>query len=136
VVLIMRTGDALAASMLTNALGQPEFSNIGINGGFIAGLPVITSQNVVSGNVVAVAPSEIYFADEGGFMIDTSREASLLMTDDANMSSVTPTGASVVSMFQTNSVAFRCERILNWSLRRSTAVAYLTSAAWGGAVNT
>lgn len=138
VVLVMRTGDALAASMLTNALGQPEFSNIGINGGSIAGLPVITSQSVPSGTIVAVAPSEIYFADDGGFMVDVSREASLLMTDDANanLSSVTPTGASLVSMFQTNSVAFRAERILNWSRRRSTAVSYLTSAAWGGSVNT
>lgn len=138
VVLVMRTGDALAAAMLTNALGQPEFSDIGINGGTIAGLPVITSQSVPSGNIVAVQPSEIYFADDGGFMVDVSREASLLMTDDANgnMNSTTPTGASLVSMFQTNSVAFRAERILNWSLRRSTAVAYLTGAAWGGAVNT
>jgi hypothetical protein len=138
VVLIMRTGDALAASMLTNALGQTEFPNVGMGGGNLIGLPVITSQNVPSGIIVAVQPSNIYFADEGGFMVDVSREASLLMTDDANANhnSVTPTASSVVSMWQTNSVAFRCERILNWSRRRSTAVAYITSAAWGGAVNT
>jgi hypothetical protein len=138
VVLIMRTGDALAASMLTNALGQTEFPNVGMGGGNLIGLPVITSQNVPSGVIVAVQPSNIYFADEGGFMVDVSREASLLMTDDANANhnSVTPTPSQVVSMWQTNSVAFRCERILNWARRRSTAVAYITSAAWGGAVNT
>jgi hypothetical protein len=99
---------------------------------------VITSQNVPSGVVVALQPSEIYFADEGGFMIDVSREASLLMTTDANANhnSVTPTPSQVVSMFQTNSVAFRCERILNWARRRSNAAVYLTGAAWGGATNT
>lgn len=139
IVLIMRTGDALAAGMLTNALGQPEFAQIGMNGGTIMpGLSIVTSQAVPSGNVVAVQPSEIYFADDGGFLIDMSTEASLLMTTDANsnMDSVTPTDSQVVSMFQTNSVAFRCERILNWARRRTTAVTYLTGAAWGGAVNT
>lgn len=139
IVLIMGTGDALAAGMLTNALGQPEFANIGMQGGTIMpGLSIVTSQSVPAGTVVAVQPSEIYFADDGGFMIDMSTEASLMMTDDANsnLDSVTPNPAELVSMFQTNSVAFRCERILNWSRRRSTAVTYLTGAAWGGAVNT
>ncbi len=138
IVLVMRTGDALAASMLMNALGQPEFPTIGMMGGSIAGLPVITSQSVPSGVIVAVQPSEIYFADEGGFMVDASDQASLLMTTDAssNHDSITPTDSEVVSMWQTNSVAFRCERILNWARRRDTAVAYITGAAWGGAVNT
>jgi HK97 family phage major capsid protein len=137
-VLIMRTGTALGASFTINALGQPEFPNVNMNGGSIQGINVITSQNVPSGVVVALQPSEIYFADEGGFMIDVSREASLLMTTDANANhnSVTPTGSQVVSMFQTNSVAFRCERILNWSRRRANAAVYLTGAAWGGATNT
>lgn len=137
-VLIMRTGTALGASFTINALGQPEFPSVSMNGGTIQGIQVVTSQNVPSGVVVALQPSEIYFADEGGFMIDVSREASLLMTDDANANhnSVTPTGSSVVSMFQTNSVAFRCERILNWARRRANAAVYLTGAAWGGATNT
>jgi HK97 family phage major capsid protein len=137
-VLIMRTGTALGASFTINALGQPEFPNITMNGGSIQGINVITSQNVPSGVVVALQPSEIYFADEGGFMIDVSREASLLMTTDANanQNSITPTASQLVSMFQTNSVAFRCERILNWARRRNNAAVYLTGAAWGGATNT
>jgi hypothetical protein len=136
IVLIMRAGDAMAASFLVNALGQPEFPNIAMGGGTLAGLSVITSQKVASGNVIAVQPSEIYFADEGGFMVDVSREASLQMLDNPTNDSVTPTPTTMVSMFQTNSVAFRVERILNWSLRRTTAVTYLTGVAWGGAVST
>ena len=137
-VLIMRTGTALGASFMMNALGQPEFPSVSMNGGTIQAIQVITSQNVPSGVVVALQPSEIYFADEGGFMIDVSREASLLMTTDANANhnSITPTTSQVVSMFQTNSVAFRCERILNWARRRANAAVYLTGAAWGGATNT
>lgn len=135
-VLVMRTGTALGASFTINALGQAEFPNISMDGGDILRLPVITSQNVPSGVVVAVQPQEIYLADEGGFQLDVSREASLQMLDNPTNDSVTPTATTMVSMFQTNSVAFRCERILNWARRRDNAAVYLTGAAWGGATNT
>jgi HK97 family phage major capsid protein len=136
IVLIMRATDALAAGMMVNALGQPEFPNISMGGGSLfPGLSVITSQSVPAGTVVAVAPSEIYYADEGGFMVDVSREASLQMLDNPTNASADGTATAMVSLWQTNSVGFRCERILNWARRRSTAVAYLTDVAWGGAVN-
>ena len=44
--------------------------------------------------------------------------------DDAisdGTSPYTPTAASMVSMFQTNSVAIRAERMITWKRRRSTA---------------
>jgi HK97 family phage major capsid protein len=135
-VLVMRTGTALGASFTINALGQPEFPGIDMNGGKIQGIQVVTSQNVPSGVVVALQPSEIYFADEGGFQIDVSREASLQMLDNPTNDTVTPTATSLVSLWQTNSVGFRCERILNWARRRDNAAVYLTGAAWGGATNT
>jgi HK97 family phage major capsid protein len=135
-VLVMRTGTALGASFTINALGQPEFPNVTMDGGNIQGINVVTSQNVPSGVVVALQPSEIYFADEGGFQIDVSREASLQMLDNPTNDTVTPTATSLVSLWQTNSVGFRCERILNWARRRANAAVYLTGAAWGGATNT
>lgn len=135
-VLVMRTGTALGAAFATNALGNREFPDISMNGGNIMGIPVITSQTVPSGVVVAVQPSEIYFADEGGFMVDVSREASLQMLDNPTNDVVTPTATSMVSLWQTNSVGFRCERILNWARRRANATVYLTGAAWGGSTNT
>jgi hypothetical protein len=135
IVLVMRATDALAAGMLVNALGQAEFPGVNRNGGSLVGLPVVTSQAVPSGTVIAVQPSEIYYADDGGFMVDVSREASLQMLDNPTNDSVTPTATSMVSLWQTNSVGFRCERILNWAARRPTAVAYLSGVAWGGAVN-
>jgi hypothetical protein len=135
IVLIMRATDALAAGMLVNALGQAEFPGIGRNGGTLLQLPVITSQAVPSGTIVAVQPSEIYYADDGGFQVNVSQEASLQMLDNPTNDTVTPTATSLVSMFQTNSVAFLCERTLNWKRRRASAVAYLTGAVWGGSVN-
>jgi hypothetical protein len=138
IVLIMRATDALGASMMVNALGQPEFPGISMGGGSLfPGLSVITSQTVPSGTVIALQPNEIQLADEGGFMIDVSREASLEMSSAPTGDGVTPTAASagLVSLWQENMVGFRCERILNWRKPRSTAVAYLTGVAWGGSVN-
>ncbi len=135
IVLVMRATDALGAGMLVNGLGQPEFPNVSMFGGNIVNLPVITSQAVPSGDVIAVQPTDIFLADDGGFMVDVSREASLQMLDNPTNDTVTPTATSMVSLWQTNSVGFRAERILNWAKRRATAVAYLTGVAWGGSVN-
>lgn len=136
IVLVMRATDALGASMMVNALGQPEFPNISMGGGSLfPGLSVITSQTVPAGTVVALQPSEIFLADDDGFKVDVSREASLQMLDNPTNASADGTATTMVSLWQTNSVGFLCERIINWKKRRSTAVAYLTGAAWGGSVN-
>jgi len=64
-------------------------------------------------------------------MVDMSREASLQMLDNPTNNSATGTATSMVSMFQTNSVAFRAERTLNWAKRRASAVAVLSGVNWG-----
>lgn len=143
-VWIMPEGVAEALAMMVNPLGQPEFPGITADGGTFLGKPVITSEYVPSDYdpdgagagtagalVVLVKASDIFFGDEGGVQVDFSREASLEMADNPTGSSVTPTGSSMVSMFQTNSVAFRAERALNWMKRRPEAVAVLASVAWG-----
>jgi HK97 family phage major capsid protein len=136
IVLVMRATDALAAGMMVNALGQPEFPRISMNGGeLFPGLSVITSQTVPAGVVAALQPNDIYLGDDDGFMVDVSREASLQMLDNPTNASSDGTPTSMVSLWQTNSVGFRCERIINWKKRRTTAVAYLTGVAWGGTVN-
>ena len=134
-VFIMSSANALAVSLMRNPLGQQEFPGITMNGGTLEGIPVIVSEYfapVTAGGFVAlVNASDIYFADEGGVMVDVSREASLQMLDNPTNDVVTPTATSMVSMWQTNSVAFRAERILNWAKRRASAVALLDEVNWG-----
>lgn len=138
-VLIMRSETALALSMMVNALGQSEFNGIGINGGNLLGIPVITSNHVPSGVVAIVNASDIYLADDGGIRIDMSREASIEMLDGSltgdSIGVVPGTAASTVNMFQTNSVAILAERTINWARRQTPSVAYLTGVNWGGTVN-
>ncbi|WP_298311442.1 phage major capsid protein [Reyranella sp.] len=137
-VWVMSASNALALSMIKNALGQAEFPAITINGGMFEGLPVIVSDHIGS-YVALVNASDIWFGDEGGIQIDMSDQASLQMVggddDGSTQNSITPVATSMVSLWQTNSVGIRAERTLNWLRRRTSAVAYLSSVTWGGAVN-
>jgi HK97 family phage prohead protease len=132
-VWIMGSMLALQLSMLQAPLGNgKEFPGLGMTGGEFLGFRVIVSEHVPAETVVFVNAQDVYFGDEGGFDLAFSREASLEMADNPAHNSTTPTGAaSMVSMFQTNSVAFRAERHLNWAKRRPGAVQVLSGVEWG-----
>lgn len=136
-VYITDTKTARSLAGMKNPLGNNEFPNLTVNGGSIDGIPVVISNYVPRGAdgslfILAFA-SEIYLADDGIVTIDVSREASILMDTTPNMDSGTPTAAQLVSMFQTNSLAIRAERYVNWKKRRPQAVAYLSKVNWGAA---
>jgi HK97 family phage major capsid protein len=138
---IMPNSVALSLSMMRTSLGSYAFPGITMKGGTFYGLPVVTSQYCILGtpanNLIAlIAAPEIFMADDGGFTIDISREASLEMDDAPTMdagSLGSPAGASgsvTVSMFQTNSVALRCERSIYWARRRNAGVVWMDDVQW------
>jgi hypothetical protein len=123
---------ATKLSLMRNALGQKEFPDMTIFGGMLEGFPVIASEAVdlhSGGEMIAfMNADDIYFADDGPVTIDASREASIEM-------STTPTNpatASTVltSLWQNNLIALRAERYMNWTKRRSAAVAYIDNARY------
>ncbi|RXW28966.1 phage major capsid protein [Enterobacter cloacae] len=124
-VWIMSSTNALALSMKRNALGQKMYPEMTLLGGTFYGLPAIVSQYAGTNLTLLNAP-DIYLADDGGVAVDMSREASLEMESEPTGDSVTPTGTELVSMFQTNSVAIRAERWINWKRRRTAAVAVIS----------
>jgi HK97 family phage major capsid protein len=141
-VWVMSAITALQLSLLTNALGQPEFPGMSMTGGTLQGLPVITSEYIAyttdspteGRDVFLVNASDIYFGDDGGIDVRMSTEASLEMEDGpANASAPTVAQAQLTSMFQTNSVAFLAERTVGWARRRSEAVVQLSQVEWGEA---
>lgn len=135
-VWIMPAVIALRLSLLRNAFGQTEFPNITMNGGSLEGVPVITSQYVPTdtggATVILANASDIWLSDDGQVTIDASREASLQMLDNPTNSSGDGTATAMVSMFQTNSIALRAERYINWKKRRDTAVVVLDNVVWTG----
>ena len=141
-VWIMPNTVALAISLMTNALGQPEFPSITMTGGTLKGIPVITSQYAVLGGspdgnlLILVNASDIYLSDDGQVVIDASREASLEMADNPANSVATGSPSApaptnhMVSLWQTNSIGLRAERFINWARRRDEAVAFLENVQY------
>lgn len=124
-VWIMSSMTALALSKMKNPLGQKMYPDLSFLGGTFQGLPAIVSQ-YAGDLLVLINAGDVYLADDGQVVIDASREASLQMEDSPSNNSGTGTGAQLVSMFQTNSVAIRAERFINWRKRRPEAVAYVS----------
>ncbi len=126
VTFIMSAANALALSFRSNLDGSPQYPGLSVNGGSYKGLTFITSQ-AAGGNVIALQPSLILYAD-GGIEIDASQEASLQM--DSAPASPADATTVYVSLWQTNSVGLRAERFVNWAKANANAVKYLTATAW------
>ena len=127
VTFIMSPANALSLSFRSNLDGSPEFPGVTINGGNYKGITFVTSQ-AAGTNVVALQPSLVLYASDGGVSIDASREASLQM-DSAPMSPADATTV-YVSLWQTNTVGLRAEQFANWKRANANAVKYLTATAW------
>lgn len=129
---------ARAISMMLTSLGEPLYPTVTPFGGTFMGYPLIVSGSSMQvgspvtneGNLLVLchAPS-IAMADEGGITIDASEEAAIQMLDNpTNTSTGSTTATTMVSMFQTNSVALRATRFINWKKRRTFAVQYIKDA--------
>jgi HK97 family phage major capsid protein len=137
-VIIMPNTVALSLSLMVNSLGQPSFPNMTMRGGTLLGIPVITSQYAATtttagspwgGNlVIVVNANDVFLADDGQVDVAASREASIEMSGDPEVDTGT-----VVSMFQSNQIALRAERYINWARARATAVDFIYHVEWGGA---
>jgi hypothetical protein len=77
---------------------------------------------------ILVDESEIFLADDGAVTLDASEQASIEMSDTPAGSSnptVAASSVNLVSMWQTNSIAFRAERFIWWGPRRSGAIQWI-----------
>ena len=137
-VWIMTPNQALQISLMLNSLGLPLYPEMGVNGGTLLGLPVVTSNSAnipgspTSGcQIILANQREIFLADDGQITVDVSREASIQMLDNpTNTSTGSTTATTMVSMFQTHSLALRATRFVNWAKRRTTAVGVIREAAY------
>jgi HK97 family phage major capsid protein len=139
-VWVMAPATARAISLMLNALGQPVFPTMTPDGGTFMGYPAVVSLSSMQvgspvageGNLlVLICAPEIAMADEGGVTIDASAEAAIEMLDNpTNTGAGATTATSMVSMFQTDSVALRAIRHINWKKRRTFAVQYIKDAAY------
>jgi HK97 family phage major capsid protein/HK97 family phage prohead protease len=121
-VLLMSTTNALALSNALNALGQPLFPSLSLNGGTVmGGITVIPSQ-AMGTTVALVQPDAILYADDGGVTIDVSQEASVQMDSAPDNPALATT--VMTSFWQNNLVGLRAERFINWKKARAGCVQY------------
>jgi HK97 family phage major capsid protein/HK97 family phage prohead protease len=119
---VMSPVQAVAISLILNALDQPEFPDLTAEGGRLLGYNVVTSNSVAAGVISFLKGSEILLADDDAIQVDISREASLVMDDGGS-----PAVTTLTSLWQENKVGLRVERTVNWARRRDKAVYYLTA---------
>ena len=137
-VWIMPSMMALALATKLNSFGAPQYPSMSMRGGTFGGIPVIVTDYVASdvtsgSTVVLVSAENILLADDGVILIDASNQVSIEMDGEPTSDATAGTGASLVSMWQTNSTAFRAERWINWRTARTPSVVYITAASWGEA---
>lgn len=113
------------------ALGNKAFPEMTMTGGSIEGVPVRVSQYLANNGGSGGAPfilvdeAEIYLADDGSVTLDARDDVAVEMDSAPSHDASTPTGGSLVSMWQNNTVAFRAKRFIWWGPRRSGAVQWI-----------
>lgn len=124
---------AVGLGSMVNAIGQPEFPTVTPSGGTFQGYPMITGDNVGSGDFILLKPSDIWKIGDGGIRVSFSDSAMIEQSSAPTGESDTPVAASatLVSMFQEDSVAIKVTRRISFGLRRSGAVAYIGDANYG-----
>lgn len=137
-VIVMSQTMAMSLGLIRNDFGQKEFPDLNKDGGFIEGIPVVTSENIVAnggspadGTLIAfLNANDILLADDGGVDVDISTEASI-QTDSAPDSPMTASTV-LTSLWQNNLVGIRCERYISWVKARTDSVVYITGGNYIG----
>lgn len=120
-------------SLMQNALGQFAFPQMMKNGGVLLGDTVYTSSNIASGNLIAMSPKDIYKIDDRGVEVSVTDVATLEQDTAPQGAADTPTAASAttMSMFQTESLAIKVVRPINFAKARASAVQLIDGALYG-----
>lgn len=130
---VLNSGLALKLQLMRNALGVRSFPDMRETGGTLEGKTAATGDNVDPNQLILLKPSDIWRIGDSGVRVELSRDATIEMSNTPTGASDTPADMSSprVSMFQTDSVALKVVRSINWQKRRSDAVQYIGDADYG-----
>ena len=120
-VLLMSPANAMALAATGN------YPDLRITGGFVAGIPTVTSA-AVGDRLIMLDPRGILYADDGGIELSMSDAAAVQM----DSTPADPATASTVyaSLWQQNLVGVKVVRFINWTRARATAVRFVSGAAY------
>jgi HK97 family phage major capsid protein/HK97 family phage prohead protease len=135
--LVMGPATAEAIGSIVNALGQDEFPNLTAEGGTLRGRQVLTGDNIDNEWMIMGKWSDVWKIDDRGVEVSMSDVAMIEQDSAPTGAQDTPAAATanLVSMFQTDAVAFKIVRSVNWGKRRTGAVQYINNADYDGTVS-
>jgi HK97 family phage prohead protease len=132
-VWLMNPAQTISISLTQDGTGQFPFAG-GIANGTFMGYPAIISSTVPIGTVVLVDAADFMSAVGDVPRFDVSDQAVLHMEDTAPAqiasAGAVPTGGSIRSMFQTDSLALRMIMDVSWAMRRTGTVVVRTAVTW------
>jgi len=126
--------------LLSEITGQPVFPDVSENGGTLHKKPYVTGDNVPAENLIVLKPSDIWIIGDSGVRMDLSTEATLEFGTAPTAAGDVPTDQSEnpVSLFQTDQIAIKLTRDIDWQFRRAQNIVVdrITNADYDGTANT
>jgi hypothetical protein len=121
--------------------GLPAFAGqVTMNGGTLNGFKYVTGDNVLAGNLLLIKPSDVWVIADSGVRVELSTDATIEADTAPTGEGSGPTAqsASMVSMFQTDMVAIKAVRDINWQYRRTSTIvtARKTAVKYDGTAST
>jgi HK97 family phage major capsid protein len=125
---ISSTQIATALAMMRGSGGQLAYPMITVNGGTLAGLPMLVSGSSPAGQLTIVDESEVMIAQDDGVKFEASTGAMIEQNSVPTGDTGTPTASSATinSMYQADSSALKVIQYVNWRMR-NPFVAYASS---------
>ena len=133
-VFLMSPGDALAISLIPNTAGDLPFRDE-VGRGTLMGIPIIQSTSVTPDTVFLIDAADFSSVTDTEPRFDVSDQAVLHMEDTTPLQlSTVGTPATVAaparSLWQTDTIGIRMLMNMNWTMRRTGMVQYITGVTW------
>ena len=133
---IMRPSTAVQLHLVGARSSSSTFADLSAKGGSLFGLPCVTSTGVPqdsSGGYIILLDTQAILLGSGGVEIRSGRHASLEMLTNPTNNSAVPVATTHVSMWQTDSVAIKVQRTINWTVANTDSVVALTGVNYASA---
>src|SRR5262249_52393764 len=111
----------------SDTIGAKAFPSLGFAGGTIAGVPVLASDAVTSGDVLLIDASG-FVASGGEIVLDNSRQADIQF--ETSPDSPPTASTTLVNLWQHNLHALKAVRWWGCRRLRTSAVARITGAGY------
>jgi len=132
-VLLMNPAQSTSLSWIVTADGTFVFASV--EQGSLRGLKVIASTTVPAGMLIMLDAAEFYSATGDSPQFDVSEQATIHEEDTTPLAIGTAgapatVAAPVRSLWQTASIGVRMMLDMNWTMRRTGMVSWMTGVTW------